>query len=140
MNYWLIKSEPETYSIDDLIRENVGRWDGVRNYTARNNLRTMQLGDMCFFYRSVHKPAVQGLCKIVKEHYPDPTTDNAAWVCVDIEYVDTLKNEVSLAAIKTNPALENMSLLKLSRLSVQPVTMDEFDEILRMSEEVKVGK
>ena len=135
MQYWLIKSEPETYSLNVLINEKIGHWDGVRNYTARNNLKLMQLGDMCLFYHSVKKPAVVGLCKVVKEHYPDPTTDNAAWVAVDVEYHSTLKREVSLAEIKANPNLQDMALLRLSRLSVQPVTAAEFDEILKMSEE-----
>jgi predicted RNA-binding protein with PUA-like domain len=135
MQYWLIKSEPETYSLDDLIMEKIGRWDGVRNYTARNNLKAMALGDLCLFYHSVTKPGVVGVCKIVKEHFPDPTTDIAAWVAVNVEYVSTLKRKVTLAEIKENPALQDMALLKLSRLSVQPVTLAEFDEILRMSEE-----
>ncbi len=135
MQYWLLKSEPETYSLDDLKNENIGRGDGVRNYTARNNLRLMEPGDMCFFYRSVHKPAIVGLCTIVKGHYPDPSSDNTAWVAVDVQYHSELKNEVSLKTIKENPALQNMALLKQSRLSVQPVTTAEFDEILKMSEE-----
>lgn len=134
MQYWLIKSEPETYSLDDLIQENIGRWDGVRNYTARNNLKAMQLGDLCLFYHSVTKPGVVGLCEIVREHFPDPTTDNPAWVAVSVKYVSTLKKKVSLPDIKANPNLQDMSLLRLSRLSVQPVTVAEFDEILSMSE------
>jgi predicted RNA-binding protein with PUA-like domain len=134
MQYWLIKSEPETYSLDDLIQENIGRWDGVRNYTARNNLKAMQLGDLCLFYHSVTKPGVVGLCEIVREHFPDPTTDNPAWVAVSVKYVSTLKKKVSLPDIKANPNLQEMSLLRLSRLSVQPVTVAEFDEILSMSE------
>ena len=134
MQYWLIKSEPETYSLDDLIQENIGRWDGVRNYTARNNLKAMQLGDLCLFYHSVTKPGVVGLCEIVKEHFPDPTTDNPAWVAVSVKYISTLKRKVSLTEIKSNPKLQDMSLLRLSRLSIQPVTVAEFDEILTMSE------
>lgn len=135
MKYWLIKSEPETYSVEDLIREDVGHWDGVRNYQARNYLKDMKLGDFCFFYRSVHKPAVEGICKVVKEHYPDPTADSGTWVCVDIQFQNKLTREISLGEIKANSALENMALLKQSRLSVQPVTVDEFDEILKMSEQ-----
>jgi predicted RNA-binding protein with PUA-like domain len=134
MQYWLIKSEPETYSLDDLMLEKIGRWDGVRNYTARNNLKAMELGDLCLFYHSVTKPGVVGICKVVREHFPDPTTDNPAWVAVSVEYVLSLKNKVSLADIKANPMLQDMALLKLSRLSVQPVTLGEFDEILRMAE------
>ncbi len=135
MQYWLIKSEPETYSLDDLIQEGIGRWDGVRNYTARNNLKAMQLGDLCLFYHSVTKPGVVGVCEIVREHFPDPTTDNPAWVAVSVKHTSTLKRKVSLAEIKENPNLQEMSLLRLSRLSVQPVTVAEFDEILSMSEQ-----
>lgn len=136
MQYWLIKSEPETYSIDTLINEKIGRWDGVRNYAARNNLKAMQLGDMCLFYHSVKNPAAVGICTVVKEHYPDPTTQDAAWVAVDVEFHSKLKKPVPLAKIKENPNLADMALLRLSRLSVQPVTAAEFDEILRMSEEI----
>lgn len=135
MQYWLIKSEPETYSLEDLKNEKIGRWDGVRNYAARNNLREMKKGDMCLFYRSVHQPAVVGLCKVVKEHYPDPTSDNPAWLAVDVAYHSALKNEVPLSAIKANPNLQEMALLKQSRLSVQPVKVAEFDEILNISEQ-----
>jgi predicted RNA-binding protein with PUA-like domain len=94
----------------------------------------MQLGDLCLFYHSVTKPGVVGLCEIVREHFPDPTTDNPAWVAVSVKYVSTLKKKVSLPDIKANPNLQDMSLLRLSRLSVQPVTVAEFDEILSMSE------
>ncbi len=135
MKYWLIKSEPETYSVEDLIKEDIGRWDGVRNYQARNYLKDMKLGDLCFFYRSVHKPAVEAVCKIVKEHYPDPTVDSGSWVCVEVQFQNKLTREISLGEIKANAALQNMALLKQSRLSVQPVTVDEFDEILKMSEQ-----
>jgi predicted RNA-binding protein with PUA-like domain len=135
MKYWLIKSEPETYSIEDLIGEDIGRWDGVRNYQARNFLKDMKLGDLCFFYRSVHKPAVEGVCKIVKEHYPDPTAESGNWVCVEVQFQNKLQREISLGEIKGNEALANMALLKQSRLSVQPVTVHEFDEILKMSEQ-----
>ena len=133
MQYWLIKSEPETYSLQDLKKEKIGRWDGVRNYAARNNLRLMQNGDICLFYRSVHHPAVVGLCTVVKEHYPDPTSDNPNWVAVDVAFHSELKNEVPLSAIKANPNLQDMALLKQSRLSVQPVRAAEFDEILNIS-------
>jgi predicted RNA-binding protein with PUA-like domain len=135
MKYWLIKSEPETYSIEDLINEDIGRWDGVRNYQARNFLKDMKLGDLCFFYRSVHKPAVEAVCKIVKEHYPDPTAESGNWVCVEVQFQNKLQREISLGEIKGNEALANMALLKQSRLSVQPVTVHEFDEILKMSEQ-----
>jgi predicted RNA-binding protein with PUA-like domain len=132
MNYWLIKSEPETFSIDDFIKENVTVWYGVRNYTARNNLKAMQHGDICVFYRSVTKPAIQGLSKVVREYYQDPTTEEVAWVAVDIQYLETFKNEIPLSMVKETPELQNMALLKLSRLSVQPVTADEFEVICKM--------
>ena len=135
MKYWLIKSEPETYSIEDLIREDVGRWDGVRNYSARNFLKDMKLGDLCFFYHLTNSLYGRFVYATVKEHYPDPTADSDTWVCVEVQFQNKLNREVSLKEIKTNPALANMSLLRLSRLSVQPVTVDEFDEILKMSEQ-----
>jgi predicted RNA-binding protein with PUA-like domain len=134
MNFWLIKSEPETYSLADLRREQVGMWDGVRNYTARNNLRAMQHGDLCFFYRSVTKPAIVGLAKVARESYPDPTVteEKNPWLAIDIEYVEEFKHEISLATIKTLPELQDMALLKLSRLSVQPVAAEEFELLYKM--------
>jgi predicted RNA-binding protein with PUA-like domain len=92
----------------------------------------MQMGDICVFYRSVTKPAIQGLSKIVKEYYQDPTTEEVAWVAVDIEFIEEFKNEIPLSTVKVTPELQNMALLKLSRLSVQPVTSDEFDIICKM--------
>lgn len=132
MTYWLIKSEPETFSLEDFKSEKVTVWYGVRNYTARNNLKTMQMGDICVFYRSVTKPAIQGLSRIVKEYYQDPTTEEVAWVAVDIEFIEEFKNEIPLSTVKTTPELQNMALLKLSRLSVQPVTPEEFEVICKM--------
>lgn len=132
MAYWLIKSEPETFSLDDFRKEKVTVWYGVRNYTARNNLRSMQMGDICVFYRSVTKPAIIALSKVVRENYQDPTTDETAWVAVDVEFIEEFKKEIPLSMIKEIPELQNMSLLKLSRLSVQPVTLDEFDVICKL--------
>ncbi len=132
MNYWLIKSEPETFSLDHFRAEKVTVWYGVRNYTARNNLRAMQLGDICIFYRSVTKPAIQALSRVVKENYQDPTTEETAWVAVDIEFIEAFKREIPLSEVKQTPELENMALLKLSRLSVQPVTADEFEVICKL--------
>jgi predicted RNA-binding protein with PUA-like domain len=131
MAYWLIKTEPETYSLDDFRAEKVTIWNGVRNYAARNNLRAMQYGDLCLFYRSVHKPAVIALAKIVREHYPDPTAEGDTWSAVDVELIEEFKTEVSLADIKATPELQNMALLRLSRLSVQPVTDEEFSLITK---------
>jgi predicted RNA-binding protein with PUA-like domain len=132
MNYWLIKSEPETFSLDNFRTEKVTVWYGVRNYTARNNLRAMQLGDICIFYRSVTKPAIQALSRIVKENYQDPTTEETAWVAVDVELIEEFKREIPLSEVKQTPELENMALLKLSRLSVQPVTALEFEVICKL--------
>jgi predicted RNA-binding protein with PUA-like domain len=133
MNYWLIKSEPETFSLDHFRTEKVTVWYGVRNYTARNNLRAMQLGDICIFYRSVTKPAIQALSRVVRENYQDPTTEETAWVAVDVELIEEFKREVPLSEVKQTPELENMALLKLSRLSVQPVTAMEFEVICKLA-------
>jgi predicted RNA-binding protein with PUA-like domain len=132
MAYWLIKSEPETFSLEDFRNEKVTVWHGVRNYTARNNLRTMQLDDIAIFYRSVKKPAVEGLARVVKEHYQDPTTEETAWLAVDFELIEEFRNEVPLSKIKEIPELLNMELLKLSRLSVQRVSDDEFETICKL--------
>ncbi len=132
MNYWLIKSEPETFSLDHFRAEKVTIWYGVRNYTARNNLRAMQLDDICIFYRSVTKPAAIALARVVREHYQDPKTEETAWVAVDVELIEEFKREVSLKEVKQTPELENMALLKLSRLSVQPVTALEFEVICKL--------
>jgi predicted RNA-binding protein with PUA-like domain len=132
MAYWLLKSEPEAFSLDDFKKEKVTIWNGVRNYAARNNLRAMKLGDICIFYRSVTKPAAIALAKIVKEHYPDPTAEGDTWSAVDAELIEEFSNEVSLDLIKKTSNLQNMILLKISRLSVQPVTDEEFELICKM--------
>ncbi|MEN9612063.1 MAG: hypothetical protein RLZZ628_2877 [Bacteroidota bacterium] len=136
MNFWLIKSEPDAFSLADFIADKTTVWNGVRNYTARNYLKTMQLGDMCLFYRSVAKPAVVATCKVIKEFYQDPTTDLTAWVAVDVALVDIFPQEVPLSLIKQTPELQNMLLLKMSRLSVQPVTTAEWEVIQRLSTEL----
>ncbi|MCB0508781.1 MAG: EVE domain-containing protein [Chitinophagales bacterium] len=134
MNYWLMKSEPDVFSYDDLVKKKRELWDGVRNYTARNNMRAMKKGDLAFFYHSNIGKEIVGIVKIVKEAYPDPTTNDAAWVCVDVAPKQKLKNPVSLVDIKANPKLANMKLVKQSRLSVSDVTKEEFEEILKMSQ------
>ncbi len=133
MNYWLIKSEPDAFSLADFVTDKTTVWNGVRNYTARNYLKMMQLGDICLFYRSVVKPAAVATCKVIKEFYQDPTTDLTAWVAVEVELVDIFEKEVSLSVIKQTPELQNMLLLKMSRLSVQPVTPDEWDVIQKLA-------
>lgn len=136
MNYWLIKSEPETFSYDKLVSMGSDMWDGVRNYAARNFLREMKKGDLALFYHSVKEKSVVGIARIAKEHYPDPTADDKdTWVVVDVEPVRKLKRPVSLDEIKKDDRLSEMVLLKLSRLSVQPVKKEEFDIILQKSEE-----
>lgn len=132
MNYWLMKSEPGVYSYDDLARDKKTVWDGVRNYTARNNLKAMKKGDMAFFYHSMEDKAVVGIAKISKEFFPDPKDEN--WVAVEITPFKKLKKPVTLAQIKADKRLANMALVKLSRLSVQPVKPDEFDMVLALGE------
>ncbi len=133
MNYWLLKTEPETFSWDELVKKGSTMWDGVRNYQARNNLRKMLVGELALFYHSVKNPAVIGIAKITKEHYSDPTAKQGDWSVVDVAPVQKLDNSIALSDIKSNPKLSNMVLVKNSRLSVQPVTKEEFDEVLKMA-------
>lgn len=130
MNYWLIKSEPNTYSYDDLEKDGSTSWDGVRNYQARNNLKAMKKGDLALFYHSVNEKAVVGIAKVSKEHYPDPTVDDDRWVAVDVEAYKKLKKPVHLEKVKDDKRFEQMILLKNSRLSVQPIKKEEFDIII----------
>lgn len=133
MNYWLVKQEPESYSFSDFQKDGKTDWTGVRNYTARNNLKAMKNGDKVFYYHSGDERAVVGLAKVTKTFFTDPTGDSDAWVAVELEAGKAVKKPVTLAAIKANPKLADMALVKLSRLSVTPVTKDEFDEITAMS-------
>ena len=133
MNYWLVKQEPESYSFTDFQKEGKTDWTGVRNYTARNNLKAMKTGDKVFYYHSGGERAVVGMANVTRPFFKDPTADEDAWVAVELEAGKPLKNPVTLAAIKATPKLANMQLVKLSRLSVTPVTKDEFDEITSMS-------
>ncbi len=135
MAYWLIKSEPFKYSWEQLQKDKKTFWDGVRNYAARNFLREMKKGDLAFFYHSNEGKEIVGIVKIVKEAYPDPTTEDANWVAVDVSPVKALKRSVSLAEIKAEKALNDMALVKLTRLSVQPVTDKEWDYILQLAEQ-----
>jgi predicted RNA-binding protein with PUA-like domain len=129
VNYWLVKTEPEEYSWDDFTRDGSTFWDGVRNYQARNNLQAMQNGDVVLFYHSGDERAVVGTATVSKTAYQDPTTDETAWVCVDLKKGKRFKNPIALTAIKATPALANMALLKQARLSVVPVLQTEFDVI-----------
>lgn len=133
MNYWLMKTEPGTYSWEDLERDGSTFWDGVRNYQARNNLQSMKKGDYCLFYHSVKDKCVIGIAEVIREHYPDPSTDDARWVAVDIKPVKKIEHPVTLDEIKADETLNQMVLVKNSRLSVQPVKKEEFDRILGMS-------
>ena len=135
MNYWLIKSEPSTYSIDTLKQDKQTFWSGVRNYAARNNMQAMKKGDICLFYHSVVDPGVVGISKVVKEAYQDPTTDETAWVVVDVAFVKKFKTPIPLTQIKQDKKLANMDLLRLSRLSVQSVKKDEYEHILKLAGE-----
>jgi predicted RNA-binding protein with PUA-like domain len=141
MNYWLVKSEPEAYSWQDFVTADRATWDGVRNFQARNNLNAMQLGDQVLFYHSITKPGVVGLARVSRTAYPDPTAPvepsgkPTPWVVVELEPIMPLAQPVSLAQIKTEPMLANMALIRQSRLSVMPVTTDEFELILKLSEE-----
>ncbi len=132
MNYWLVKSEPGAYSWQRLVKDQKTIWDGVRNYQARNNLKEMKKGDLVLFYHSVNEKQVMGICKVVKEHYPDPTTDDERWVVVEVEPVEALKKSVTLEAIKADERLENIALIKQSRLSVMPLPREAFDAIVEL--------
>jgi predicted RNA-binding protein with PUA-like domain len=133
MNYWLMKTEADTFSWDDLIRDKKAGWDGVRNFQARTHLKNMKKGDEAFFYHTGDEKAIVGVARITKEHYPDPT-DNE-WVAVEIVPVKKLKKPVTLAQIKADKRLSNMVLVKASRLSVQPVKPEEFEMVLALSED-----
>ena len=133
MNYWLAKSEPFKYSWDDFLKDGSTYWDGVRNYQARNNLKAMKVKDKVLFYHSNVGLEVVGVAEIIKEFYQDPTTEDERWVVVDLKPVDNLKNPVTLAQIKQETALKEISLVRQGRLSVMPLRKKEFDKILVMS-------
>ena len=128
--HWLVKSEPSTYAWDRLVDERRTFWDGVRNYEARNNLRAMKVGDLLLYYHSGESPEVVGVARVVREAYQDPTTDEDAWVAVDVEPLQRLDAPVSLAAIRGEPALAEMFLIKRGRISVVPVSPPEFARVL----------
>ena len=134
MNYWLVKSDPETYGWDELVKEKETAWTGIRSYAARNNLRLMKKGDEVLFYHSNIGTCVVGIAKVSKEFYQDPTTDEVAWVCINIKPLKKLKNTVSLNQMRANSVLKNIQLIKIGRLSVMPVTKPEFDEVIKLSQ------
>jgi predicted RNA-binding protein with PUA-like domain len=133
MNYWLMKTEPSTYSWNNLEKDKKATWDGVRNFQARNNLKAMKKDDLAFLYHSNEDKAVIGIVKIIKENYPDPK--DKEWIVVDIAPVEKLKSSVSLAQIKSDKRLVDMVLVRSSRLSVQPVRKEEFEMIIKLSTE-----
>jgi predicted RNA-binding protein with PUA-like domain len=133
MNYWLVKSEPSVYSWEQFQKDGQTFWDGVRNYAARNHLRSMKKGDQVLYYHSNEGTEIVGIAKVSKEAYQDPTTDETAWVCVDLKPYKSLKKPVSLATVKAEKALKNMPLVRIPRLSVMPVTEAEFEHILKLS-------
>lgn len=133
MNLWLMKSEPETFSWDDLVRDGSTEWDGVRNYTAAGNLRAMKLGDRAFFYHSVKGLEIVGIMEVTREAKPDG--DGKHWVSVQVKPVEPLTHPVSLKQVKAEPALAGMELVKYSRLSVGKVTPDEWEQVIAMSKQ-----
>lgn len=132
--YWLMKSEPDVYSWDDLVSEGEGTWDGVRNYTARNNLRAMQQGDEVFFYHSNIGVEIVGIARISEEGFQDPTDETGRWTAVKVKPVRKLKRAVTLKEIKADPALAEMDLLTKFRLSVSEVRPSEWEYILKLAE------
>ena len=132
-NFWLVKQEPSTYSWANFVADGKTSWTGVRNYTARNNLRAMRKGDAVFFYHSVIDKAVIGIAKVTREAYPDPTATEGDWSAVDLAPEKEFPRPVTLDEIKGNPRLKEIALLRLSRLSVQPLSGAEFQEIVRMA-------
>lgn len=136
MAYWLVKSEPFKYSWAQLLKDKRTFWDGVRNYAARNNLQAMKKGDLLLFYHSNEGLEIVGIAEVIKTAYPDPTTEDPAWVVVDIRPVKTLKNPVTLKAIKSERRLAGMDLLRLSRLSVQSVKPPEWEVIMELAGEM----
>lgn len=134
MNYWLVKSEPFKYSWEQFVKDKKAVWDGVRNYAARNNMRAMKKGDLVFFYHSNEGLNIVGIAKVVKESYPDPTTEDPAWSVVEIAPFKKLKRALTLAEIKADKKLEGIELVRLSRLSVAAIKAHEFDRIIELSE------
>ena len=137
MAYWLVKSEPFKYSWDQFVKDGETHWDGVRNYAARNNLRAMKKGDEVLYYHSNEGLEIVGIAKVVKEAYQDPTTDEDAWVVVDLKPVRKLKKPVALKDVKGEERLQNMDLLRLGRLSVQSVKEEEWKVVMEMAGEVR---
>jgi predicted RNA-binding protein with PUA-like domain len=132
MQYWLVKSEPDAFSWDQQVANGIEPWTGVRNHAAKNNLRAMRAGDRAFFYHSNVGKEIVGIVEVAREAYPDPTAGDGDWVCVDMRAVGPMPRPVGLAAIKAEPALEGIALVRQSRLSVMPVSPEHWAVICRM--------
>ena len=133
MNYWLVKQEPDDYAWSDFLKDGKTAWTGVRSFPSRKNLRGMKAGDLVFFYHSGEARSVVGLARVAKEAYPDPTAGEEDWAAVDLEPVKSLANPVALSRIKTDKILVEMALVKQSRLSVMPVTREQFTRLLELA-------
>ena len=133
MAFWLAKSEPDVFSFDDLVKDGQTRWDGVRNYQARNNLRAMKSGELVLFYHSNIGLEVVGIAQVIKEHYPDPTAEKGDWSAVDLAPLRPLERAVQLSTMKSDPALSEVGLVRNPRLSVMPLSSDEFFRILDLA-------
>jgi predicted RNA-binding protein with PUA-like domain len=134
MAYWLMKSEPGAWSWDDQVKEGVAEWDGVRNYQAANNMKAMRIGDRAFFYHSVKEKQVVGIVEVVGEYYPDPTDASGRFGMVDVKAVAPFQRPVSLAQIKAEPRLQELALIRQSRLSVLPIGEEEWRIICALGE------
>ncbi len=132
MNHWLVKQEPTAYSWEQFVKDGGTSWTGVRNFQARNHLRTMKRGDEVLFYHSVNGKAVVGISKVVREAYPDTTADEGDWSCVDLKPMKALASPVTLEVIKSDPALAEIGLLRQSRLSVMPLKAAEYERIIKL--------
>lgn len=133
MNYWLVKSDPETFGWNELTRDGKACWDGVRNPVARNNLKAMRKGDLALFYHSGKVKAVMGIAKVIGESYPDPTTKDSRWLAVDLAPVEALQTPVTLAQVKAEKSLRHIALVRQARLSVMPLDKDAYDKILSLT-------
>jgi predicted RNA-binding protein with PUA-like domain len=133
MNYWLVKSEPHVYPINQLEKDGSTAWEGVRNYQARNNLRAMKSGDLCLYYHSNEGREIVGLAKVLKEAYPDASAPGGDWSLVDLGFVEIFPRSINLAELKAHPVLCKMELIRQSRLSVLPVSTEEFELIMEIT-------
>lgn len=140
MNYWLVKQEPAKYSWEQFVKDDGTFWDGVRNFQARNNLKSMKKGDRVFFYHSVTGKEIRGVAEVAREAYPDPSGGDGGWVMVDLKPVSPLKKSVTLQDIKEHPDLQDIPLIKQSRLSVMPLDAKSFQLILKLGATSLAGK